>query len=191
LNYKELFKITMLLISSPAKAWEEIRLEEDRRKVFVTFVYPMIGLGGLSVFIGSLVTYGWGGPQSFQIAMTRCCAVAVALFGGYFLAAYAINEMRVKMLGMQSDIHLAQQFAGYAMVVGFVLQIIIGLLPDFRIIGWLLQFYTVYVVWEGAAILMQVEDNKRLRFTILTSVLLIVCPAVIQFVFDKLTTILN
>ncbi|MBP6067119.1 MAG: YIP1 family protein [Bacteroides sp.] len=181
----------MLLISSPAKAWEEIRLEEDRRKVFVTFVYPMIGLGGLSVFIGSLLTYGWGGPQSFQIAMTMCCAVAVALFGGYFLAAYAINEMRVKMLGMQSDIPLAQQFAGYAMVVVFVLQIIIGLLPDFRIIGWLLQFYTVYVVWEGADTLMQVDENKRLRFTMLTSILLIVCPAVIQFVFDKLTTILN
>ncbi|MBP6935870.1 Yip1 family protein [Bacteroides sp.] len=181
----------MLLISSPAKAWEEIRLEEDRRKVFVTFVYPMIGLGGLSVFIGSLLTYGWGGPQSFQIAMTMCCAVAVALFGGYFLAAYAINEMRVKMLGMQSDIPLAQQFAGYAMVVVFVLQIIIGLLPDFRIIGWLLQFYTVYVVWEGADTLMQVDENKRLRFTMLTSILLIVCPAVIQFVFGKLTTILN
>ena len=181
----------MLLISSPAKAWEEIRLEEDRRKVFVTFVYPMIGLGGLSVFIGSLLTYGWGGPQSFQIAMTMCCAVAVALFGGYFLAAYAINEMRVKMLGVQSDIPLAQQFAGYAMVVVFVLQIIIGLLPDFRIIGWLLQFYTVYVVWEGADTLMQVDENKRLRFTMLTSILLIVCPAVIQFVFGKLTTILN
>ena len=43
----------MLLISSPAKAWEEIRLEEDRRKVFTAFVYPMIGLCGLSVFIGS------------------------------------------------------------------------------------------------------------------------------------------
>ena len=45
----------MLLISSPAKAWEEIRLEEDRRKVFTAFVYPMIGLCGLSVFIGSLL----------------------------------------------------------------------------------------------------------------------------------------
>ena len=30
---------------------------------------------------------GWGGPQSFQYAMTQCCAVAVSLFGGYFLAA--------------------------------------------------------------------------------------------------------
>ena len=74
----------MKLISSPAKAWEEISMEEDRRKVFMAFVYPMIGLCGLSVFIGSLLTNGWGGPQSFQIAMTNCCAVAVALFGGYF-----------------------------------------------------------------------------------------------------------
>lgn len=181
----------MLLISSPAKAWEEIRLEEDRRKVFTVFVYPMIGFCGLSVLIGSLVTNGWGGPQSFQIAMTQCCAVAVALFGGYFLAAYAINELRVKIFGMPNDIPLTQQFAGYAMVVYLLIQMINGILPDFRMIGWLLQFYTVFVVWEGADILMKVEEKKRLRFTLLSSALLIVCPALIQVVFNKLTMILN
>ena len=121
MNYKELFKISMSLISSPAKAWEEIRLEEDRRKVFGAFVYPMIGLCGLAVFIGSLLVNGWGGPQSFQIAMTQCCAVAVALFGGYFLAAYAINQLRVQMFGMSDDVPLTQQFAGYALVVTFLL----------------------------------------------------------------------
>ena len=162
----------MKLISSPAKAWEEISMEEDRRKVFMAFVYPMIGLCGLSVFIGSLLTNGWGGPQSFQIAMTNCCAVAVALFGGYFLAAYAINEMGTKMFGMHANMPLVQQFAGYALVVPFLLQIVTGLLPDFRIIAWLLQFYFVYVVWEGAPIMMKVEEkqppvnikNKRATF---------------------------
>ena len=133
----------MKLISSPAKAWEEISMEEDRRKVYIAFVYPMIGLCGLSVFVGSLLTNGWGGPQSFQIAMTNCCAVAVALFGGYFLAAYAINEMGTRMFGMHSNMPLTQQFAGYALVVPFLLQIVTGLLPDFRIIAWLLQFYIV------------------------------------------------
>ena len=67
----------------------------------------------------------------------------------------------------------------------------VGVLPDFSIIGWLLQFYIVYVVWEGAPIVMQVEEKNRLRFTILSSLLLILCPAVIQFVFNKLTAILN
>ena len=61
----------MSLISSPAKAWEEIRLEEDRRKVFGAFVYPMIGLCGLAVFIGSLLVNGWGGPQTI---LKQCLA---------------------------------------------------------------------------------------------------------------------
>lgn len=190
MDYKALFKIAILLISSPAKAWEEIRLQ-DRHDVFTAFVYPMIGLCGVAVFIGSLVTNGWGGPQSFQIAMTKCCAVAVALFGGYFLAAYAINRMRVRLFGTDSDILLTQQFAGYALVVTFLLNIVIGLLPDFWLISLLLQFYIVYVVWEGARVLMEVKEKSRLRFTIFSSTLLILCPAIIQFVFNKLTAILN
>lgn len=183
--------MALQLISSPARAWEEIRLEEDRRKVFIAFVYPMIGLCGLSVFIGSLITMGWGGPQSFQFAMTQCCAVAVSLFGGYFLAAYLINELRVRLLKMNSDVPLAQQFAGYALVVLFLLKIIIGILPDIRIIALLLQFYIVYVVWEGSVRVMQVEEKDRLRFTIFSSILLIVCPAVIEWIFNRLTVVLN
>ena len=109
----------MQMISSPARAWEEIRLEEDRRKVFTAFVYPMIGLCGLSVFIGSLIAKGWGGPQSFQYAMTQCCAVAVSLFGGYFLAAYAIDQLGKKLLGREDQYELNQQFVGYSMVVTF------------------------------------------------------------------------
>lgn len=190
MNYKDLFHIALRLISSPASAWEEIRLE-DRRKVFTAFVYPMIGLCGLSVFIGSLMTMGWGGPQSFQYAMTRCCAVAVSLFGGYFLAAYLIDGLRVRVFGMESDIPLAQQFAGYALVVAFLLRIVIGVLPDFWIMALLLQFYIVYVVWEGSGKMMRIAEKDRLRFTILSSALLIVCPMAIEWVFNKLTVLLN
>ena len=191
MNYKELLNITLRLISSPAQAWEEIRLEEDRRKVFTAFVYPMIGLCGLSVFIGSLLTMGWGGPQSFQYAMTRCCAVAVALFGGYFLAAYLINVMGVRWMRMPDQLPLVQQFAGYALVVVFLLRIVLGILPDFQIIAILLQFYTVYIVWEGSARLLRVADASRLRFTLMTSVVLIVCPMVIEWIFNELTVVLN
>jgi len=191
LNYKSLFHTALLLISSPARAWEEIRLEEDRRTVFTAFVYPMIGLCGLSVFIGSLLLKGWSGPESFQYAMTQCCAVAVSLFGGYFLAAYLINALRVRLFMQDDDINLTRQFAGYAMVVPFLLQIIIGVLPDFNIIAMLLQFYIVYVVWEGSRSLMEVEEKDRLRFTVISSILLIVCPAVIQLLFNKLTLLLN
>lgn len=191
MNYKELFNRALILISSPARAWEEIHLEEDRRKVFVAFVYPMIGLCGLSVFIGSLLAKGWSGPESFQFAMTQCCAVAVSLFAGYFLAATLINELRVRLLKQETDVFLCRQFAGYALVVSFLLQIIIGVLPDFNIIAVLLQFYIVYVVWEGSVTLMQVTEKERLRFTLLSSMLLLLCPALIQFVFNQLLIAFN
>ena len=167
MNYKDLFHIAILLISSPARAWEEISLE-DRRKVFTTFVYPMIGLCGLSVFIGSLMKMGWDGPQSFLI-----------------------NGLRVRMFMLDSDIPLAQQFAGYALVVVFMLRIVIGILPDFGIMALLLQFYIVYVVWEGSKKVMQIAEKDRLRFTILSSILLIACPVAIEWIFNKLTVVLN
>ena len=55
----------------------------------------------------------------------------------------------------------------------------------------LLQFYIVYVVWEGSKKVMQVEEKDRLRFTILSSIFLIVCPVVIEWIFNKLTVVLN
>lgn len=190
MNYKELFKRAILLISSPAKAWEEISLEEDRRKVFTTFVYPMIGFCGLAVFIGTLLNNGMG-PLVFQKAMTECCAVFVALFGGYFVAAYAINKLGVVMFKLEDNLQLAQQFAGYALVVTFLLDMVTGLVSSFFILRWIFQFYIIYVVWEGSRILIRIDEKSQMSYTVMVSLLLIFCPAVLDFVFNKLTVILN
>lgn len=107
------------------------------------------------------------------------------------MAAYLIDGLRVRVFGMESDIPLAQQFAGYALVVAFLLRIVIGVLPDFWIMALLLQFYIVYVVWEGSGKMMRIAEKDRLRFTILSSALLIVCPMAIEWVFNKLTVLLN
>ena len=191
MDYKSILQIALRLISSPARAWEEIRLQTDPRRVFTAFVYPMIGLCGLSVFIGTLVDYGWGGPQSFQLAMTRCCAVAVALLGGYFLAAWLINAFCTRFLHRPSDLPGIWQFSGYALVVLFLLRIILGILPDFQIIALLLQFYTLYIVWEGSRALLDIAEAHRLRFTLVSTLLLILCPWLIEWVFNELTVLLN
>jgi hypothetical protein len=191
LNHKDLFKIALLLISSPAKAWEEIRVEEDRRKALTAFVYPMIGLCVLAVFLGSLFSNGWGGPESFRVAMKNCCVVAVALFGGYFLAAYIINTLGMKMFGLPNDMPLVQQFAGYALTVTFLLNIVTGLLPELGLIALIMKFYMIYIVWIGADVLMGVKENQRLKYTLTVFFLLLVCPTGIRLIFGKLLVILN
>ena len=53
MNYKDLFHIALKLISSPAAAWEEIRLEEDKQKVFMAFA----GIGDMT-YKGKPITSG-------------------------------------------------------------------------------------------------------------------------------------
>lgn len=185
MNYKELLNRTVLLISSPAKAWEEIVNETNRKKVMAEFVYPMIGLCGLSVFIGTFIG-NTAGVSAFQVAMTRCCATFVSLFGGFFLASYLTNLLGKQILGREEELELNQQFVGYAMVVTFVLDIITGLF-SLSILRWILQFYTVFVVYEGARSLMAVDAKDMTRYSLLVSLIVIVCPALINTVFNKLS----
>lgn len=189
-NYKELLHKTVLLISSPTRAWEEI-VQEDRRRVAVNFVYPLIGLCALSVFIGCILSKGWSSPESFQYAMTQCCAVAISLFGGYYLAAYLINAVRVNIFGQDSSLLLSQQFVGYAMVVCLLLRVVLGVLPDVMLVALVLQFYTFYLVWEGSKVLMDIDDERRVRFTVISSVIILLCPVIIEQVFIKLMATFN
>ena len=189
MNYKELFNRAVLLISSPAKAWADIAFEHDRKKVMSEFVYPMIGLCGLSVFIGTFIG-NTAGVSAFHFAMTRCCATFVSLFGGFFLASYLTNILGQQLLGRGEELELNQQFVGYAMVVTFLLDAISGLF-SISLLRWVLQFYTVFVTYEGARTLMEVDEKKLTRYSLIASVIIMVCPTVIATVFDKLSLILN
>ncbi len=188
MDYKALFQRAILLLSSPAKAWEEIS-GEDRQNVLGTFVYPMIALCGLSVFIGTFIG-NTAGAASFQIAMTRCCAVAVSLFGGYFLAAYVINLLGKSMLQREDETEQCSRLVGYSLVVTFVLDIVGGLF-SVAILQWILQFYTVLVIYEGARTLMHVDEKKLTRYTLIASVAVMFCPVLIKVVFDQLSVNLN
>lgn len=190
MNYKELFDRIVVLISSPAKAWEEITNETDKQKVMNGFVYLMIGLCGLAVFIGTFFGNSADANEAFTIAMRNCCSTFISLFGGFFLSAYLSNEVGKKLLNRTEEIELNRQFVGYAMVVVFVLEIISGLF-SISLLHWILQFYTVFVVYEGARTLMKVDEQDLTRYSLIISLFIIACPAIISFLFAKLSLILN
>ena len=189
MNYKELFNRVVLFISAPAKAWLDVKNETDGRKVMGEFVYPLIGLCGLSVFLGTLIG-NTAGASAFTVAMTRCCAIFIKLFGGFFLASYLVDLLGQKWLGRAENQGLNQQFVGYSMVVIFVLNIISGLF-SISILHWILQFYTVFVVYEGARLLLDVEEKQLTRFALVASLVIVASPELISMIFNKLSLILN
>ena len=106
------------------------------------------------------------------------------------MSAWLTNLLGKQMLGRDDELELNQQFVGYAMVVTLVLDIITGLF-SISILRWILQFYTVFVVYEGARTLMDVKDRDLTRYSLVVSLIVIVSPSLIATFFYKLSLILN
>ncbi len=190
MNYKELFRRLFTLIASPKKAWVEISSESPRRDVMASFVYPLIALCGLAVLLSTFIRDGLE-RSVYQPALMEMCSYCIALFGGFFLAAWLLDTLRQKVFGHTPDMPGSQFFVGYAMGVVFVADMLTILFPQLFIFKWILQFYVLYVVWEGSDVLFTIEEDKRLMFTALTSVAVVFSPAIIRLLFNTLSNTLG
>lgn len=190
MNYKELFHRLVSIITSPKKAWIEISTESPQRDVMGSFVYPLIALCGIAVLLNTFFRDGLA-RDIYQPALMDMCRYCVSLFGGFFLAAWLLDIIRQKLLEHTSDLPGSQLFVGYTMGVVFLAEILTILLPQFFIFKWILQFYVLYVVWEGCEVLFSVSEDKRLTFTALTSVAVIFSPTIIRALFNMLSNTLG
>jgi hypothetical protein len=183
--YQELFKWVIAIVSQPGKAWRDLSKKEEKGDEFlIRFVYPLIGLITLAAFIGVLFKQK---EFSVELALKSSIKALISSFGGFFLAAYFLNELWQSMFGQEKDIKLCQRFVGYSSALMYSLTIILLLLPvsDFFFLR-IFILYTVYIVWEGAAPYMKVPEAMYLKFTIIASVLIVVLPEIIGFLLFML-----
>lgn len=189
MDYKKLFHKVIVLLSSPGKTWIEISEGGEDRNVLGSFVYPLIGLCGLAEFIGAFLGRDIT-PDVFQNALRSCCALAVALFGGFFLAVYLIEAVGKRWFATAYSKSMLHTFVGYSMVVTFVLDMVSSFFP-IAILHWILQLYTLFVVFEGARRYLRVPETQLNTFTLVSTLFVLLSPAVIESLFNKLTVILN
>ena len=190
MNYKELFQRLFTLIASPRKAWVEISAESPRRDVMGSFVYPLIALCGIAILLNTFFRDGLS-RDVYQPALMDMCRYCISLFGGFFLAAWLLDTLKQKYLEHTADMPGSQLFVGYTMGVVFLAEILAILFPQFFIFKWILQFYVLYVVWEGSDVLFAVPEEKRLTFSALISAVVIFSPAIIRALFNTLSNTLG
>lgn len=177
--YKEIFKWVIVLISQPKKAWEMLTKKEENADEFLSrFVYPLIGLVTAAAFIGVLFTRK---EFDVELALKSSIKTLVSSFGGFFLASYLLNEIWQGLFKREKDMKLCQRFVGYSSSLMFALNIVLMLLPEFFFLR-IFILYTFYIVWEGAGPYMQVEENIRLKFVGIATAVILITPALIEFV---------
>lgn len=177
--YKEIFKWIILIISQPAKAWYLLARKEEKGDEFLSrFIYPLVGLVTVAAFLGVLFTRK---EFDVELALKSSIKTLVSAFGGFYLAAYLLNEVWQGVFKREKNMKLCQRFVGYSSSLMFALNIVLMLLPEFFFLR-IFILYTFYIVWEGAGPYMQVDENVRLKFVGIATALILLMPELIKFI---------
>lgn len=176
---------TVRLISSPSREWKNIGNKSQAEVGFLNrFLHPIFGMIALTSFIGEL----WLSPDgNLQSALTTTIIRIVAVFAGYYIAANLLNELSSRF-DLEKNLFRYQQFVGYSSVVLYLLFFVMPLLPKFNII-WFAATYTFYIVYAGADSLLHLAENKRISFTVIVSLLIILFPLIIKILLEQLVKI--
>lgn len=181
--YKEIFRWVIALISQPKKAWDSLaKKEEDNEEFLSKFVYPLIGFVTVAAFLGVLFTRK---EFDVELALKASIRTLVAAFGGFYLASYLLNEIWQGVFKREKDMKLCQRFVGYSSSLMFTLTIVLMLLPEFFFLR-IFVLYTFYIIWEGAGPYMQVEEKERLSFVLITTILVLGMPWLIEVLLSLL-----
>jgi hypothetical protein len=182
--YKELFRQVIFLLSRPEQAWRELAEKEEKEDDFLSeFVYPLIGLVAASAFVSILFI-----EKEFhaELAIKSAIKAIFSSFGGFFLASYLLNEVWKGILKQEDDLQLCRRFTGYSSVALFAIHILFYLLPlitlfqSFIIRVFILFIATMYIVWEGVVPYMHVGESLRLKLSVMTSLLIVLLPEIIN-----------
>lgn len=181
--YKEIIKWVIAIISQPGKAWDVLSKKKENGDEFLSrFVYPLIGLVTAAAFLGILFT-----RKEFDVELALKVSIKslVASFGGFFLGAYFLNEAWQSWFGRKKDMKLCQRFVGYSSSLMFALSVVLALLPEFFFLK-IFILYTFYIVWEGCVPYMQVEEKERMKFTVISTIIILATPSIIGFMLFML-----
>lgn len=189
MSYKWMYKRFVSILLRPSQTWEEIAREDEGGDVLSSYFYPLMGLAGLVSFIAYFVV-GYVGDASqpfalFKDAIIGCCVTCVPVFLSFFVSAFVLGKVARSLFGVvvaQSDIY---RLLGYSMTVLFVTYTVLAFPIDFKILVWLCQVYTIFLVWEGCGRLFDFDDNRRLVFTVMAFLSEVVVAGGIYYLFCK------
>jgi len=171
---------TFNLLLFPDKEWKLIAAEANSRKtVYLRFVLPWLCLIAVASIIGTWLTTSRE-LYSAAYVLYKITLLWTSLTAGLYLSAILITEIMAHRLGTKNH---DQSFAlmAYSSGAAYLTITIVAFFPFFSEL-LVLAFYTCYLYWRGIPYLIQVEDQKRLMYGLL-SFIIVVLTYFIMFIF--------
>jgi len=79
----------------------------------------------------------------------------------------------------ENSYKLCQRFVGYSSALIYAMYLILAIFPDYSFLQ-LFLLYTIYIIWEGASVYMQIPENERNRFTAIATATILLSPFIVE-----------
>mgnify|MGYP001157833771 FL=1 len=193
MNYKNLLRQIYILIANPAEAWKQIEQDKSLNVMYSNFLYPMVALTACATFLGVIMhSSGNMAYPIFQQALTKSCAVAVALLGGFYLTTYLLDLLFTKYIeGLTYTKDNLTKLVGYSFVVIFLSIVLSSFFPRLNLILIMAQIYIIYIVWQAMGVMITPNEDKKMKLTWIIGVGIVCVPFIIQSIFMFLVKFLN
>lgn len=178
---KALFLRLWHLLLHSREEWALVASESPRRDVLRAFVLPLTLLCGLAALLGCLMQ----GGLAAGVVIVEVCSVMVSLLLTFVIASSVANVLLERLLHVDGDRTSCQLLVGYSMAVCLVLMFVTELFPQLVLFRWILQFYIVYVFWEGAPAFFSLSDEDRMKFSVIASAVILLLPYLLEMLITS------
>ena len=174
--FKNILSSLFALVAAPGKAWQSISSKEESQATFLNgYLYPIMGITALSVFVNLL-----NDQFTLEKALKLMTIDFVKFFVGFYIASFLIDELLQKFFDREKNPKQVQLFVGYTLSVYMLITIFLNLFMGMFSFLRFAPLYIIYVIWEGSKYYMDINENKRLIFVVLSSLILIFSPDIIE-----------
>lgn len=175
------------MLLHPAKAWNAIKETSSVGAMLSEFLYPMIMFCGSALIVGRIISNGIS-LAAFYGSLVDAAMCTFSMLAAYYIAVPLTSLIAEKLTDRNYGRETIAVFTGYSMTLVLVLVICTGIFPQFNLLALIVQFYTLRIVWEGASILLEVNERQRFALTAIVSVVLVVLPLATGRIIGLLTS---
>jgi hypothetical protein len=154
------------IILEPKEFWVLQKTKNTTQTALLAgYFLPLLLIYAIAVFFGEF----FRSSENYSgFAFLKSIREVVLFVGFYFISVYLTNSL-IKTLGGRKNIQAVQKLVVYSMTPLLLVSTLTGLFRFLYILG-VLSFYCFYIFSIGVNELLELPEQKRSRFIILTSV---------------------
>lgn len=161
-SFSKIIADTKELILNPKRFWEGQKETNSGENLFVSYLLPLLIVLALAVFVGEFFKRS---DFFFEYPILKAVREILLYVFQYFIAVFFTKEL-MKTFGGEKNGEVAKKLVAFSMIPLLLISTFTGLFEYFIVLK-VLSFYSFYLFWVGAEVLVELPKEKELKYSMM------------------------